>query len=67
MSFDYAITDYATFVPYIYGRFMLGDKKRTKKEIEILKDLYILAFKRSYQSMITYSLFQENLVIHKMV
>lgn len=41
--FDYAITDYATFVPYIYGRFMLGTKKRTKKEIEILKDLYYLA------------------------
>ncbi|MCY6371117.1 ATP-binding protein [Clostridium ganghwense] len=44
-GFDYAITDYATFVPYIYGRFMLGDKKRTKKEIEILKDLYCLALK----------------------
>lgn len=43
--FDYAITDYATFVPYIYGRFMLGDKKRTQKEIEILKDLYILALR----------------------
>lgn len=42
-AFDYALTDYATFVPYIYGRFMLGDKKRSKKEIEILKDLYILA------------------------
>ena len=42
-GFDYAITDYATFVPYIYGRFMLGDRERTKKEIEILKDLYILA------------------------
>lgn len=42
-AFEYALTDYATFVPYIYGRFMLGDKKRTKKEIEILKDLYILA------------------------
>lgn len=42
-EFDYAITDYATFVPYIYGRFMLGNKKRTKKEIEILKDLYYLA------------------------
>lgn len=42
-DFDIALTDYATFVPYIYGRFMLGDKKRTKKEIEILKDLYILA------------------------
>ncbi len=42
-GFDYALTDYATFVPYIYGRFMLGDKKRTQKEIEILKDLYILA------------------------
>ncbi|WBW98761.1 ATP/GTP-binding protein [Oceanirhabdus sp. W0125-5] len=39
-EFDYAITDYATFLPYIYGRFMLGDKKRTTKEIEILKDLY---------------------------
>ncbi len=44
-QFDYAITDYATFVPYIYGRFMLGSKKRTKKEIEILKDLYCLAIK----------------------
>ena len=44
-EFDYAITDYATFVPYIYGRFMLGDKERTKKEIEILKDLYILALR----------------------
>lgn len=43
--FDYAITDYATFVPYIYGRFMLGTKKRTTKEIEILKDLYCLAIK----------------------
>ena len=28
--FDYALTDYATFVPYIYGRFMLGNKERTK-------------------------------------
>lgn len=44
-NFDYAITDYATFVPYIYGRFMLGDKKRTPKEIEILKDLYVLALR----------------------
>lgn len=43
--FDYAITDYATFVPYVYGRFMLGSKKRTKKEIEILKDLYYLALR----------------------
>ena len=42
-AFDYALTDYATFVPYIYGRFMLGDKDRTKKEIQILKDLYCLA------------------------
>ena len=42
-SFDYALTDYATFVPYIYGRFMLGNKERSKKEIEILKDLYSLA------------------------
>ena len=33
---QYAITDYATFVPYIYGRLMLGDKIRSKKEIEIL-------------------------------
>ena len=40
-SHDYAITDYATFVPYIYGRLMLGDKTRTKKEIEILNDLYV--------------------------
>ena len=44
-QFDYAITDYATFVPYIYGRFMLGDKERSKKEIEILKDLYVLALR----------------------
>lgn len=44
-EFDYAITDYATFIPYVYGRFMLGDKKRTTKEIEILKDLYGLALK----------------------
>lgn len=44
-AFDYAITDYATFVPYIYARFMLGSKKRTIKEIEILKDLYCLALK----------------------
>ncbi len=44
-EFDYAITDYATFVPYIYGRFMLGDKERTVKEIEILKDLYSLALR----------------------
>lgn len=41
--FEYAITDYATFIPYVYGRFMLGDKKRTIKEIDILKDLYYLA------------------------
>lgn len=41
--FDYALTDYATFVPYIYGRFMLGNKSRSKKEIQILKDLYCLA------------------------
>ncbi|SHK18560.1 Nicotinamide riboside kinase [Clostridium cavendishii DSM 21758] len=44
-EFDYAITDYATFVPYIYGRFMLGKRHRTQKEIEILKDLYHLALK----------------------
>lgn len=43
--YDYAVTDYATFVPYIYGRFMLGSKKRSEKEIEILKDLYCLALK----------------------
>ena len=42
---QYAITDYATFVPYIYGRLMLGDKKRSKKEIEILNDLYSLAIR----------------------
>ncbi|MGL4914485.1 MAG: AAA family ATPase [Romboutsia sp.] len=42
-TFDYALTDYATFVPYIYGRFMLGNKDRSKKEIQILKDLYCLA------------------------
>jgi len=41
--FDYALTDYATFVPYIYGRFMLGNKMKSKKEIQILKDLYCLA------------------------
>ena len=44
-DYDYAVTDYATFLPYIYGRFMLGSKKRTEKEIEILKDLYYLALK----------------------
>lgn len=44
-GYDYAITDYATFVPYIYGRFMLGARKRTQKEIEILKDLYNLALR----------------------
>lgn len=44
-DFEYAITDYATFIPYVYGRFMLGDKKRTIKEIEILKDLYGLALR----------------------
>ncbi|MEG2916875.1 MAG: ATP-binding protein [Clostridium sp.] len=44
-AFNYAITDYATFVPYIYARFMLGNKTRTIKEIEILKDLYGLAIK----------------------
>ena len=44
-SYDYALTDYATFVPYIYGRLMLGDKVRTDKEIEILKDLYSLALR----------------------
>ena len=44
-SHDYAVTDYATFVPYIYGRLMLGDKVRSKKEIEILKDLYSLALR----------------------
>lgn len=42
-DYEYALTDYATFLPYIYGRFMLGNKKRTVKEIEILKDLYNLA------------------------
>ena len=31
--------------PYIYGRLMLGDKKRSKKEIEILNDLYSLAIR----------------------
>lgn len=44
-EYEYAITDYATFVPYIYARFMLGDKKRTVKEMEILKDLYGLAIR----------------------
>ncbi len=44
-EFDYAVTDYATFIPYVYARFMLGDKKRTVKEIEILKDLYGLALR----------------------
>ena len=42
---DYAVTDYATFVPYIYGLLMLGDKTRTNKEIEILNDLYSLAIR----------------------
>ena len=42
---EYAVSGYATFVPYIYGRLMLGDKKRTKKEIEILNDLYSLAIR----------------------
>ena len=44
-DFDYALTDYATFVPYIYTRFMLGNKKRTEKDIAILNDLYGLALK----------------------
>lgn len=44
-DFDYAVTDYATFIPYVYARFMLGDKKRTVKEIEILEDLYGLALR----------------------
>lgn len=44
-SHDYALTDYATFVPYIYARFMAGSDKRTSKEIEIIKDLYALALK----------------------
>lgn len=44
-EFEYAVTDYATFIPYVYARFMLGDKKRTVKEIEILKDLYGLALR----------------------
>ena len=44
--FDYALTDYATFVPYIYGRFMLGNKERSKKEIQILKDLYCSSYRR---------------------
>jgi len=44
-AFDYAITDYTTFVPYIYARFMLGNNKRTVKQIEILKDLYGLAIR----------------------
>lgn len=44
-EFDYAVTDYATFIPYVYGRFMLGNKKRSRKEIEILKDLYGLALR----------------------
>ncbi len=42
-GFEYALTDYATFIPYVYGRFMLGNKDRTQKEVEILKDLYIIA------------------------
>ncbi|MGL5328612.1 MAG: AAA family ATPase [Peptostreptococcaceae bacterium] len=54
-NFDYALTDYATFVPYIYGRFMLGNKDRTKKEIQILKDLYCLAIEdMSNYDMIVY-------------
>lgn len=44
-DFDYALTDYATFVPYIYTRFMLGNKERTTKDIAILNDLYGLALK----------------------
>ena len=45
-AFDYALTDYATFVPYIYGRFMLGDKENlhyvvglTGKEYSVILDL----------------------------
>lgn len=44
-EFEFAVTDYATFIPYVYARFMLGDKQRTIKEIEILKDLYGLALR----------------------
>lgn len=44
-SFDYALTDYATFVPYIYARFMSGLNGRSDKDIEIVKDLYALALK----------------------
>ena len=53
-TFDYALTDYATFVPYIYGRFMLGNKERSKKEIQILKDLYCLAIEdiQNYDTII---------------
>ena len=52
--FDYALTDYATFVPYIYTRFMLGNKERSKKDVEILKDLYCLAIEdmRNYDMII---------------
>ena len=45
IKFKLCIRDSATFVPYIYGRLMLGDKVRSKKEIEILKDLYSLALR----------------------
>lgn len=53
-TFDYALTDYATFVPYIYGRFMLGNKERSKKEIQILKDLYCLSIEdiQNYDTII---------------
>ncbi|WP_027631668.1 AAA family ATPase [Clostridium hydrogeniformans] len=44
-SFDYALTDYATFVPYIYARYMSGFKEKGIKEIEIIKDLYSLALR----------------------
>lgn len=41
--YDYALTDYTTFLPYVYCRYMMGSKKRTKKDIGILKDLYNFA------------------------
>ncbi|MEW8956339.1 AAA family ATPase [Clostridium sp.] len=44
-DFDYALTDYATFIPYIYARYMSGFKEKRNKEIEIIKDLYALALK----------------------
>ena len=44
--FDYALTDYATFVPYIYGRFMLGNKERTKKRNTDIKRFILSSYRR---------------------